>query len=155
MVKFSTTSDFHVWSIKLFVLLCTCQKYILQRNLDIYHLSDIMLESTFHQPNFWYIALNAQTYFIHCWQAKIITAGTFILSSLHDSCYHSLPKHSKLPQSDFTLTLVCQRGVVATPCDLLTTFEQLKVAKWLCVIYTNPTTHRFTNMHRNLGVSYG
>ena len=36
-------------------------------------------------------------------------------------------------------------------CVLFCFFKQMN---WLCVIYT-PIVHRFTNMHRNLGVSYG
>ena len=41
-------------------------------------------------------------------------------------------------------------GVVATPSAFCN-----KIAKRLHVIYTNPITRCSTNIHRNLGVSYG
>ena len=70
-------------------------------------------------------------------------------------CYvvESAPTHLHTQKS---LTLVLRRGGgwLKLPCDFLNNFSwQPKVTKLLFVIYTNPITHRFTNIHRNLGVS--
>ena len=71
------------------------------------------------------------------------------------TCSLMVPKH--LIQSVCFLTLFLRRGeggcsLVIFPNNF---FGQPKVAKRLTVIYTNPITHLFTKMNRNLGVPYG